>query len=210
MEITQEKELVRRARQDPAAFADLYEEYYPKIFGYLLKRTASVELAQDLTAETFFKVLRKLWQFRWQGVPFSAWLYRIAANELNQHYRRGRRAPGSLDELLRQGFEPASLRSPESEIVAAQDALERHGEYLACQRALGRLDLKYQEVIALRFFEHKSLGEIADILGKPQGTVKSLLHRGLEKLRGQLQPSAALGIKDSERSNRLIHDNPEL
>jgi RNA polymerase sigma-70 factor (ECF subfamily) len=210
MEIDEEKELIRRSREDPAVFAAIYEEYYPKIFGYVLKRTASVEIAQDLTAETFFKALHKLWQFRWRNIPFSAWLYRIATNEMNQYFRRGKIAPASLDELLRQGFEPASCSSPETEAVEAQDELERHREYIACQQALGRLDIKYQEVISLRFFEKKQMKEIGDILGKPEGTIKSLLHRGLDKLRCEMQPSDRSSILDSERSKHLINEYPEL
>lgn len=210
MEINEEKELIRQARQDPAVFAAIYEEYYPKIFGYVLKRTANVEAAQDLTAETFFKALQKLWQFRWQGVPFSAWLYRIATNEMNQYFRRGKLLPASLDELLRQGFEPASWKSPETEAMEAQDELERHLGYLACQQALLRLDIGYQEVISLRFFEKKQLKEIGDILGKPEGTIKSLLHRGLDKLQREMQPFDSPGILDSERSNHLINEQPEL
>ena len=210
MEINQEKELIRQAREDPAVFALIYEEYYPKIFGYVLKRTANVEVAQDLTAETFFKALRKLWQFRWQGVPFSAWLYRIATNEMNQYFRRGKIAPASLDELLRQGLEPASWSSPETEAIKAQDELERHRGYIACQEALSRLDIKYQEVISLRFFEKKQMKEIGDILGKPEGTIKSLLHRGLEKLRREMQPCDRPSIMDGERSNHLINQYPEL
>jgi RNA polymerase sigma-70 factor (ECF subfamily) len=210
MEIKEEKELIRQASEDPAAFAAIYEEYYPRIFGYILKRTASVELAQDLTAETFFKALRKLWQFRWRRVPFSAWLYRIATNEMNQYFRRGKLAPASLDELLRQGYEPAAGASPESEAMEAQDELERHREYLLCQEALRRLDAKYQEVIALRFFEKKQINEISAILGKPEGTVKSLLHRGIEKMRCAMQPSDRPRIMDYERSNQLINKYPEL
>lgn len=210
MEIEEEKELIRRASEDPAVFTALYEEYYSQIFGYILKRTASVELAQDLTAETFFKALRKLWQFRWRNVPFSAWLYRIATNETNQYFRRGKHTPSSLDELLRQGFDPRTDMNPETEAIDAQDELERHREYLLCQETLSRLDLRYQEVIALRFFEKKPIGEISMILGKPEGTVKSLLHRGIEKMRRAMQPSGNARIMDNERSINIINEHPEL
>jgi len=210
MEIKKEKELIRRASEDPAVFAALYEEYYPQIFGYILKRTANVELAQDLTAETFFKALRKLWQFRWRNVPFSAWLYRIATNEINQYFRRGKHTPASLDELLRQGFEPRTDMSPEVEMMETQDELERHQEYLFCQETLIRLDIKYQEVIALRFFEKKQIREISMILGKPEGTIKSLLHRGIEKMCNVMQPSRHARIMDNERSKYLINEHPEL
>lgn len=200
MDIDQEKELIRRAKADPAAFGRLYDAYYPKIFGYALRRTGSLEAAQDITAETFFKALSRLWQFRWRGVPFSAWLYRIATNELNQYYRKGGRTV-SLEVLRAQGFDPASAHTPEGELVEAQAELERHRDFLAYQAAISRLGQKYQEALALRFFEHKKFSEIASILGKSEGTVKSLVHRGLEQLR-RMQPMDAERIIGSDASVR--------
>jgi len=64
MDLHEEKELIKRAKQDPEVFAELYDQYYSKIFGYVLKRTANLEIAQDIVSETFFKALKKLWQFR--------------------------------------------------------------------------------------------------------------------------------------------------
>ena len=75
MDLDAEKDLIRQAQKDPGAFAELYDHYYPKIFGYVLRRTVHLEAAQDITAETFFKALRKLWQFRWRNISFSSWLY---------------------------------------------------------------------------------------------------------------------------------------
>ena len=176
--------MVRQAQQDPAAFAALYDHYYPRIFGYVLRRTADLEAAQDITSETFFRALRKLWQFRWRNIPFSAWLYRIASNELSQYYRRPEyRKSVSLEQLQEQGFEPVSPANPESELIEAQEQLRQHREFLQVQARIVRLPLRYQEVIALRFFEQKQIKEIAEILGKKEGTVKSLLHRAIEKLR---------------------------
>ena len=184
MELEQEKDLVRQAQQDPAAFATLYDHYYPRIFGYVLRRTADLEAAQDITSETFFRALRKLWQFRWRNIPFSAWLYRIASNEVSQYYRRPEyRKSVSLEELQERGFEPVSTADPEREVIEAQEELRQHREFLEIQARIVRLPLKYQEVIALRFFEQKQIKEIADILGKKEGTVKSLLHRAIAKLR---------------------------
>ena len=83
----EEKELIKKAQKDPEIFSQLYDRYYPQIFGYVLKRVANLEVAQDITSETFFKALRKLWQFRWQNISFSAWLYRIANNEIANYSR---------------------------------------------------------------------------------------------------------------------------
>ncbi|NWF77462.1 MAG: sigma-70 family RNA polymerase sigma factor [Chloroflexi bacterium] len=184
MDLSEERELVRQAQKAPDAFAKLYDQYYPKIFGYALRRTANLEVAQDITSETFFKALKKLWQFRWRDVSFSSWLYKIAANEINQYFRKAEyKKSVSLEELQEQGFEPVSPYDPESELIEAQEKLKQHEDFLEIQERIVHLPAKYQEVIALRFFEKKQINEIAEILGKKEGTVKSLLHRAVEKLR---------------------------
>ncbi|MBU2575818.1 hypothetical protein KKF64_01905 [Patescibacteria group bacterium] len=88
MEKSEEKQLIKRAKKDPQAFGAIFEEYYEPIFGYVLKRTGHVHSAQDIVSETFFKALDRLWQFKWQNVSISSWLYRIATNEVNQYYRK--------------------------------------------------------------------------------------------------------------------------
>jgi len=184
MDLNEEKELVRQAQQAPDAFAKLYDQYYPKIFGYALRRTANLEAAQDVTSETFLKALKKLWQFQWRNISFSSWLYKIAANEINQYFRKAEYKKSiSLEELQEQGFEPISSHDPESELIKAQEELEQHKDFLEIQGKIVRLPAKYQEVIALRFFEKKQINEIAEVLGKKEGTIKSLLHRAVEKLR---------------------------
>ena len=184
MDLSEEKELVRQAQKAPDAFAKLYDHYYPKIFGYVLRRTVNLEAAQDITSETFVKALRKLWQFRWRNVSFSAWLYKIATNEINQYFRQAEyRKSASLEELQEQGFEPMSPHDPESELVEAQEKLKQYEDFLEVQEKIVQLPAKYQEVITLRFFEQKQIKEIAEILGKREGTIKSLLHRAVEKLR---------------------------
>jgi len=184
MDLNEEKELVRQAQKAPDAFAKLYDHYYPKIFGYVLRRTVNLEAAQDITSETFVKALRKLWQFRWRNVSFSAWLYKIATNEINQYFRQAEyRKSASLEELQEQGFEPMSPHDPESELVEAQEKLKQYEDFLEVQEKIVQLPAKYQEVITLRFFEQKQIKEIAEILGKREGTIKSLLHRAVEKLR---------------------------
>jgi RNA polymerase sigma-70 factor (ECF subfamily) len=185
MDLSEEKELVRQARDNPDAFGRLYDQYYPRIFGYILRRTANVEAAQDVTSETFLKALGKLWQFQWRNVSFSSWLYKIATNETNQYFRKAEyKKSVSLEELREQGFELASTSDPESELIEAQDRLKQHQDFLEIQEKIAQLPDKYQEVITLRFFEKKQIREIAEILGKREGTIKSLLHRAVERLRG--------------------------
>jgi len=182
-----EKELLARARHCPEAFGQLYNQNYPAILNYCIRRTGDIELAQDITAETFVKALKNIGRFEWRGSSFSVWLYRIAGNELASYFRKGTYKAVSLEYLREsQGFEPVAFHELEAELIAAQEKLARHQEFLACRQQISLLPLKYQEVIALRFFAGKSHKEIAGILGKPEGTVKSLLHRGLERLRKQL------------------------
>ena len=184
MDLSVEKELVRQAQKDPDAFAKLYDQYYAKIFGYALRRTVNLEAAQDITSETFLKALRKLWQFHWRNISFSSWLYKIASNEINQHFRKAEYKKSlSLEKLQEDGFEPVSAHDPESELIEAQEELKQHQDFLEIQEKIVRLPAKYQEVITLRFFEQKQIKEIGEILGKKEGTVKSLLHRAVEKLR---------------------------
>jgi RNA polymerase sigma-70 factor (ECF subfamily) len=184
MDLNEERELVRQAQKSPDAFAGLYDQYYPRIFGYVLRRSANLEAAQDITSETFLKALGKLWQFQWRNVSFSSWLYKIATNEVRQYFRKAEyKKSVSLEELQEQGFELLSPHDPENELIEAQEKLEQHQEFLEVQQRIVRLPARYQEVITLRFFERKQIKEIAEILGKREGTIKSLLHRAVEKLR---------------------------
>jgi RNA polymerase sigma-70 factor (ECF subfamily) len=181
MTLDEEKELVRRAKKEPEAFGLLFDANYQKILGYVLRRTADIDLAKDVVSETFLKALKNLWQFKWQGVSFSSWLYRIAANETVNFYRH-KKPVVSLSAI----GDPIDNNNPLEEITQAQEKLKEHEDFLVAQREISLLPLKYQEVLALRFFEQKQLKEIAEILGKKEGTVKSLLHRSLEKLRLKL------------------------
>jgi len=198
MDLKEEKELVKEAQKDPEVFAKLYDEYYPKIFGYILKRVANLEIAQDITSETFFKALKGLWRFRWKDTfsvypvghrrcSFGAWLYRIANSEIANYFRKNRYLV-SL-EILRdeQGFEPVALHNPETELLETQEKLKQYQNFLKIQEKISQLSIRYQEVITLRFFEKKKIKEICEILGKKEGTIKSLLHRSLEKLKNLIE-----------------------
>lgn len=181
MDLEQQRILVQRAQRDINAFGDLYDEFYPRIVNYVLRRTASVDIAQEVTSVVFFKALENIGRFEWRGFPFSSWLYRIASNEIANYYRGNGHKEYHFDEMV--GHGALTVKSCGSEVVDLEADLLKREEFLALHERLAQLPLKYQEVITLRFFEEKQLGEIGEILGKPEGTVKSLLHRGLEKLR---------------------------
>lgn len=175
-----EEELIARARQDHEAFGLLYEKYFQPIFGYVLRRTANVALAEDITSQVFLKALKHLSKFRWKNVPFSAWLFKIATNEINSYYRKKKRLQYiSLGEIkeLRSNIDLLE------EVCQAEKELQRKREFLEVHQKISQLKPKYQTVIALRFFENKKIKEIAKILGKKEGTIKAQIHRALLQLR---------------------------
>jgi RNA polymerase sigma-70 factor (ECF subfamily) len=188
MDLEQEKHLVERAKSNTEAFGEIFDKYYSQILGYILKRTASIETAQDITSEVFLKALHNLHKFHWRNIPFSAWLYRIANNEIANHFRRNGKQQSGLDKISNSLV--YSEPSPESELLAAEAELKKHEDFLILHKNIARLSTRYQEVIVLRFFEKKRIHEIAEILGKREGTIKSLLHRGLEKLRESMGEKA--------------------
>jgi len=189
MDRAAEKQLVEKSRKDPEAFAELFEEYYPKILRYNLHRTANAEAARDITSEVFFKALKNLWQFRWIGASFSSWLYKIASNEVNQYFRSRKYEPVSLEQAIEENKMPelASQNDLEKEIAAAQAELDKNRDYAAIKGTLLALPEKYQEVLALRFLEQKKITEICEILGKKEGTIKSLLSRGIDLLKARVE-----------------------
>lgn len=184
MNLELEHDLVLQSQSDVHAFTELYEANYPVILNYVIRRTGDVDVAKDIVSDTFIKAIENIHRFQWRNVPFVAWLYRIANNEINQYYRNQKKEAISLDQLQENNqFEVQSKRIHD-EVHRAQIELEEtHEQFLYYQRKIKELPIKYQEVISLRYFEEKSMKEIAEILDKKEGTVKSLLHRGLEKLR---------------------------
>jgi RNA polymerase sigma-70 factor (ECF subfamily) len=196
MDVSEQGELVERARRDREAFGELYDQFYSQIFSYVLKRVANIETAQDITSDIFFKALKNLGQYRSRdNVPFSSWLYRIATNQVNDHLRSKKRKHRviSLEEASETDhILSTSGSSVEAEVPKAEKELRRQEEFLILHESISKLPIKYQEVITLRYFENKQRREIAQILGKPEGAVKSSLHRGLEKLREMMGQNATI------------------
>jgi RNA polymerase sigma-70 factor (ECF subfamily) len=198
-----DRELMERTRTDPDAFGLFFDRHFDEIFGYAFRRTGDYDIARDIASEVFLKALRGLWRYRWTGVPVAAWLYAIATNEIRMHFRRGRRKHVSLEALA---LAPADPRALDVERLEAEEIEHRHSEFARVRRALGHLPSRYQDVLALRFFEQKSVAEIAQILGQRAGTVKSLLSRGLSRLRRELvepQPDARSRIGINEGRSPL-------
>lgn len=197
-----ERELIERARTDKEAFGIVFEKYYDALFSYALRRTGDVAQAEDVVAETFLKAFSKLWQFKWQGVPFSAWLYRIAGNEINMSFRKKKGRTHSLEAMIEEdaSLDPADPFDLEAELKEAEEAFAREKVAKEAAGLIQSLPALYGEVLALRYFEEKSIAQIAEVLGKPEGTVKSLISRGVSKLRimFEAQPGGGGGILPNE------------
>ncbi len=175
-----ERATVDRARSgDQAALADLYDWYMPRVYRYAVARVGNVAEAEDLTEEVFLKVLGAICDFRWQEVPFSSWLFRIAHNHVATHYRRTAQRGGPTAELSeemvdwRQG--PAA-------------AVEEKITHEEVRRATQHLPDAQREVIELRFAVGLSIAETAKALGKNEGNVKALQHKAVSRLQKLLIP----------------------
>lgn len=177
-----EPELLDKIKENPDAFSEVFKLYYKSIFGYILRRTGDFDDSADIAATTFFKAFTHINNFSYNGISIKVWLYRIAINEINQFFRFAKRH-GSLferfDFVNKEKF--SNYLQQDKEEIEAE--LQKHGQFLTILKALKTLPHKYQEVISLRYFEGKNNKEIVEILNINEGTLKSLLSRGLEKIR---------------------------
>lgn len=165
-----ERLLVQAAQNDPARFADLYEENFERVYAFVIGRVRNRELAEDLTSETFHKALAGLAKFDWRGIPFSAWLIRIASNLVADQWRKSsREQPG----------DPAERIS-----TIDMEDLEHRARLF---RLVERLPEDQRRVVQLRFSDGKSIEEIAREMGRTEGAIKQLQFRGLEKLRSEVK-----------------------
>ena len=171
--LDEDQMLVSAARQDFEAAGRLYDKYYNKILGYIYHCTLDTHTAEDLTSNVFLSAFRHLGRYKLRQIPFCAWLYCIATNEVRMHWRRRKR------------IKIVSLQRDNDECVAEEstyDSLAKAEQYRLVHKVLLELRVKYRTVIILRYFESKSIAEICEITGNKEGTVKCQLHRGLARL----------------------------
>jgi len=184
MNLAGEKELLQKIKQDPRQFGLVFDQYYKPIFNYIFRRVADYDTSRDIAAETFLKAFLHIGDFKWKNVSIGAWLYRIATNEMNYYFRNKKTSTKHMVEVATNlAFTGFNTVQYISEKQLLENELKKHEEYLKVQHCLAQLDVKYQEVISLRYFEKKSILEIAEILSKKEGTIKSLSSRGIEKIR---------------------------
>ena len=166
--------LVELARNgDSEAFGQLYDHYHGSVYRFLYYRVGSVPLAEDLTAETFFRALRSMSSFRWQGKDFGAWLMTIARNLTTDHFKAGRTRLESTTEDM--STLDTTAEGPESAVLASltNEAL---------LEALSELPTEQRECLVMRFLQGFSIAETAEVLGRSSGAVKQLQLRGVRNL----------------------------
>jgi RNA polymerase sigma-70 factor, ECF subfamily len=170
--------LIELAKEDTAAFGELYERYVKRIYNYVYYRTGNHHDAEDLTARVFARALQHIPSYVDRGLPFSAWLYRIAHNlVVNWHRDRGRRKLVPIDELV-----VSTLRSE-----APERMTERREEHELLLLAIQNLPEERQQLLTLKFVERLSNAEIGQIMERSEGAIKSLYHRTLLALREELE-----------------------
>ncbi len=175
------EDLVRRAQQGQSeAFAGLYEAFYDKIYRYVMFKTGDSVEAEDLAEEVFLRMLESIGSFKWQGYPFTSWLFRIAHNLVIDYYRKkGRQKNTSLDD---------AMRVVGSDNVDMDKQIDIKISIKEVNSAMGGLTQLQQEVLTLRFAGGLSVAETAEAMGKKENAVKALQHAAIKKLRTLLGP----------------------
>ena len=167
LECDSDRSLIEAAQNEPSRFAALYEQNFVRVYAFFARRVSTREEAQDLTAEVFHQALASIRSFKWQGTPFVAWLYGIAAHVLSKHWQK--LGKHSAEEL--------------SDLGSAGNEIERA---VVLGNAVESLLPDQKHVIVRRFVDQKSVREIAEELGRSEGAVKQLQLRALENLRRRL------------------------
>lgn len=166
-----ERRQIRAAQRDPRLFAALYEAHFERVHAYIRRRVRNRHDAQDLTAEVFHQALAHIGRYEDRGLPFSAWLFRIAANAIVDRAKRAARAGAA----------------PAAEPPAAEPSAEEIEDRVRLFRLVERLPADQRRVVRLRFAEQQPIRRIAEILGRSEGAVKQLQLRALASLRKLLE-----------------------
>ena len=167
---TDERLLIEAAQRDPRRFSELYEGNFERVFAFVMRRVRDRDIAEDITAEVFHQALAKLPQFEWRGVPFSAWLIRIAANAITDRWQKTNRE--------------TELPPEELEDAAADGEIERRAMLF---QLVDGLPEDQRLVVVKRFVEQRTIREIATELGRSEGAVKQLQFRALQSLRERMK-----------------------
>jgi RNA polymerase sigma-70 factor (ECF subfamily) len=179
-----EGELVAAAKLDPQAFGALYELYVDRVYRYAYRRVGTHHDAEDVTAQTFQQALAALPKYEWRGLPFGAWLFRIAANVINRRGRTGSREIAVEDVSV---FRPQELSEDDPVDFVAREELAAELNEL-----VSTLPADQQRVLVLKFSHGLKNREIGDLMGRSEGAVKQLVHRALVNLRARFKQEYAV------------------
>jgi RNA polymerase sigma-70 factor, ECF subfamily len=174
-----ERLLIEAAQKDPSRFAELYENNFARVYAYVVRRVGNRTETEDLTSEVFHQALANLKRFEWRGIPFSAWLFRIAANLISDRWQRSGREQVADD--------PQQIESAEAS-PAEIGEVERRATLF---RLVESLPTEQRRVVVLRFVEQKSIKEVAREIRKTEGAVKQLQFRALCSLRERMEGADA-------------------
>lgn len=166
---------IQAAQREPAAFRPLYNRYYEPIFRFIFRRTGDESLTADICSQVFLKSMQRIGEYQFKGVPFSAWLYRIASNEVAQHFRQ-------VQKNRMVSIEETNLSDLFEEMDESDNELQRTGLINALD-TLKETDL---QLIEMRFFEQRPFKEIADILQITESNAKVKTYRILERLKKKM------------------------
>lgn len=173
-----ERLLVEAARRDPSRFAELYEQHVDRVYAYVLRRVGNRQEAEDVTSQVFHQALEKIGSFEWRGVPFAAWLLRIAGNATADRFRKMGR------ESTHEHGTPAPEPSEEFDLERANESARLFG-------LVKDLPTEQRMVIEMRFAEERSIKEIAETIGRTEGAVKQLQFRAIKNLRTRMESASA-------------------
>jgi len=174
-----ERLLIEEAQKDPARFAELYENNFERIYAYVVRRVGDRAETEDITSEVFHQALANLNKFEWRGIPFAAWLFRIAGNLISDRWQRSSREQVAAEP---EQMDSVPARTAEFEEVERRATLFRLVETLPAEQ---------QRVVVLRFVEQKSIKEVAREIRKTEGAVKQLQFRALSSLRARMEGADA-------------------
>ena len=196
-ELAIEKRWMGLARVNLADFHRFYDKYCDRVYGFCLSWTLDPDLAEDLTSDTFLRAQASLWRFRWKGVTFGAYLYRIALNLVRQHARKTAKA----------------IHVNEADVTIVDTRLNPLAEIILTERqvmvrqVVADLDRLGQEIFLLHYWDGLTTAEIAAVLGTPEGTVKTRLQRGRHHLRSRLREMGVEPLDDTGNGPSRRHEH---
>jgi RNA polymerase sigma-70 factor (ECF subfamily) len=173
--LQEDQKLVEEAKKDPQAFAALYDKYFDQIYRYVYRRVNDRDTVHDLVSQTFYDALSHIAEFEWRGFAFSAWLYKIAHNNVLKWYRENNKF--KTTDIDEEGLQIPDEKSDSSELAEKNEVKE------FVQTALEKLDPEEREIVRLKFFEEASNIEIAEIMGLSANHIGVKVFRVLKKVK---------------------------